>query len=158
MPTGRQHIPTGETMDNKRISESFSDPGARSSICGATRITGTISGPGDLELDAELNGDVSVAGLLVLGEQASVQGKVTAGNMVMAGRVHGKVTVRERIEVRSSARMEGNIVCQKIAIAEGAFLDGEVHTHKGRPLAPDVFTEKRRDLQGAKAADNEPAK
>lgn len=145
-------------MDNKRISESFSDPGGKSSIRGATRITGTISGPGDLELDAELDGDVSVAGLLVLGEQASVQGKVTAGTMVMSGRVRGKVTVRERIEVRSSARMEGNIVCQKIAIAEGAFLDGEVHTHKGRPLTPDTFTEKRRDLRPAQAADSGPEK
>jgi|GEM_PF-4038529 len=52
--------------------------------------------------------------------------------------------VRERIEVRSSGRMEGNIVCQKIAIAEGAFMDGEVHTHKGKPLSPEYFTEKRK--------------
>ena len=145
-------------MENTRISESFRDPDGKSSIRGVTRITGTISGPGDLELEGELNGDVSVAGLLVIGEQGSVQGKVTAGNMVLAGRVRGKATVRERIEVRSSGRMEGNIVCQKIAIAEGAYLAGEVHTHKGQPLAPDYFTEKRRDLQAAKPAGDGPAK
>ena len=42
--------------------------------------------------------------------------------------------------------MEGNIACQKIAIAEGAFMDGEVHTHNGQALAPDYFAEKRKDL------------
>ena len=145
-------------MENTRISESFNDPDGKSSIRGVTRITGIISGPGDLELDGELTGDVSIAGLLVVGEKGSVQGKVTAGNMVLAGCVRGKVTVRGCIEVRSSARMEGNIVCQKIAIAEGAFLDGEVHTHKGKPLAPDYFTEKRRDLQAPKPAGSGTAK
>lgn len=143
-------------MENTRISETFSDPDGRSSIRGATRITGTINGPGDLELNGELVGDVTITGLLVVGEKGSVQGKVSAGNMVLAGCVRGKVTVRERIEVRSSARMEGNIVCQKIAIAEGAFLDGEVHTHKGKPLTPNFFSEKRRDLQAAKPAGDGP--
>lgn len=138
-------------MDNTRISESFSDPASKSIILGITRIRGGISGPGDLELDGELIGDVSIIGLLVIGETGSVQGKVTAGNMVLAGQVRGKVAVRERIEIRSSARVEGNIVCQKIAIAEGAFLNGEVHTHKGKPLAPEYFTEKRKDLQASKA-------
>jgi cytoskeletal protein CcmA (bactofilin family) len=73
--------------------------------------------------------------------------------MVLAGRVQGKIMVQERIEIRSSGRMEGNIICQKISIAEGAFLNGEVHTHKGRPLTPDYFTEKRKDLQAMKSPD-----
>lgn len=138
-------------MENTRISESFTDPGNKSAIRGTTRITGNVSGPGDLELDGELVGDISIDGLLVIGERGFVRGKATAGNMVLAGRVQGKIMVRERIEVRSSGRMEGNIICQKIAIAEGAFMDGEVHTHKGKPLSPEYFTEKRKDLRSAKA-------
>lgn len=139
-------------MENTRISENFTDPGNKSTIQGTTRISGNVSGPGDLELDGELVGDIAVGGLLVVGEKGSVQGKASAGNMVLAGRVQGQIMVRERIEVRSSGRMKGNIVCQKIAIAEGAFMDGEVHTHKGRPLSPEYFTEKRKDLQAMKAS------
>ncbi len=140
-------------MENTRISESFSDPGNKSTFLATTRITGNVSGPGDLELDGELAGDIAVGGLLVIGEKGSVRGKASAGNMVLAGRVQGKIMVQERIEIRSSGRMEGNIICQKISIAEGAFLNGEVHTHKGRPLTPDYFTEKRKDLQAMKSPD-----
>lgn len=140
-------------MENTRISESFTDPGNKSTLRGTTRITGNISGPGDLELDGELVGDIAIGGLLVIAEKGSVQGKASAGNMVLAGRVQGKIMVRDRIEVRSSGRMEGNIICQKIAIAEGAFLDGEVHTHKGKPLSPEYFTEKRKDLRNAQSPD-----
>lgn len=140
-------------MENTRISESFSDPGNKSTFLATTRITGNVSGPGDLELDGELAGDIAVGGLLVIGEKGSVRGKASAGNMVLAGRVQGKIMVRDRIEVRSSGRMEGNIICQKIAIAEGAFMDGEVHTHKGKPLSPEYFTEKRKDLRNGQSPD-----
>jgi cytoskeletal protein CcmA (bactofilin family) len=153
MSASGETIPTGANMENTRISESFSDPGSKSAIRGTTRIIGNVSGSGDLELDGELAGDISVDGLLVVGEKGSIRGKATAGNMVLAGRVQGKIMVRERIEVRSSGRMEGNVICQKIAIAEGAFMDGEVHTHKGKPLSPEYFTEKRKDLQAGKSPD-----
>jgi cytoskeletal protein CcmA (bactofilin family) len=66
--------------------------------------------------------------------------------MILAGRVEGRITVAGKIEIRSTAHVQGDLVCQCIAIAENAQLDGEVHTHKGKPLAPDYFTEKRKDL------------
>lgn len=135
-------------MENKRIFDSFADPMTQSIIRDSTRITGNISGPGDLALDGELQGDISISGLLVIGEKGSVQGKVTAGNMILAGRVRGRVRVEVGIEIRSSGRMKGDVACAKIAIAEGAFLEGGIHTHEGKTLAPDYFTEKRKDLQG----------
>jgi cytoskeletal protein CcmA (bactofilin family) len=88
-----------------------------------------------------------IQGLLILGENGSVKGKITAGNMILAGHVQGRIAVTGMIEIRSSGHVLGNIVCQKIVIAEGAYLDGEVHTHKGKPLSPSYFTEKRKDLQ-----------
>ena len=135
-------------MESKRICDGFADPLTRSIIRDSTRITGNMSGPDDLALDGELQGDITISGLLVIGEKGSVQGKVSAGNMILAGRVRGSVRVEVGIEIRASGRMKGNIACAKIAIAEGAFLEGEVHTHEGRTLAPDYFTEKRKDLQG----------
>jgi cytoskeletal protein CcmA (bactofilin family) len=135
-------------MENQRLSDSLADPGSKTTLQAETRITGTVSGPGDLFLEGRVDGDITLDGLLFVGEKAAVQGKIAVGNMVLAGQVQGQVVVREKIEIRESARLKGNVVCMKIAIAEGAFMDGEVHTHKGKPLAPTYFTEKREDLKG----------
>ncbi len=142
-------------MENKRICDSLVDAATQSTILGTTRIHGNVNGSGDLVLEGELHGDITIDGLLFIGDTGSVRGKVTAGNMILAGLVLGRIAVKERVEVRSSGRMKGNIVCAKIAIAEGAFLDGEVHTHNGKALNPDYFTEKRKDLQAAKVPDGE---
>jgi len=83
---------------------------------------------------------------LFIGENGAVQGEVAAGNMILAGRVEGRVKVEGKIEIRSTAYIQGDLICQRIAIAEDAHLDGEVHTHKGKPLAAEYFTEKRKDL------------
>jgi len=135
-------------MENLRLESSFVDPENKTVLQATTRITGNVSGPGDLVLDGTVNGDIAIQGLLFLRENGSVQGKITAGNMILAGQVQGRITVAGMVEVRSSGRILGNIACQKIAIAEGAYLDGEVHTHKGKPLTPDYFSEKRKGLQG----------
>jgi cytoskeletal protein CcmA (bactofilin family) len=139
--------PQGARMENQRLESSFVDPGSKTSLQETTRVTGTISGPGDLSLAGALDGDIMIQGLLILGENGSVKGKITAGNMILAGHVQGRIAVTGMIEIRSSGHVLGNIVCQKIVIAEGAYLDGEVHTHKGKPLSPSYFTEKRKDLQ-----------
>jgi cytoskeletal protein CcmA (bactofilin family) len=141
--------PQGASMENQRLESSFVDPGSKTALRPATRIMGSISGPGDLTLDGALEGDIAIGGLLFLGESGSVKGKITAGNMILAGHVQGRVTVTGMVEIRASGHVVGNIVCQKIVISEGAYLDGEVHTHKGKPLAPSYFTEKRKDLQAS---------
>lgn len=133
-------------MENQRTVDSLVDPGNQTTIKPATSITGKVSGPGDLFLDGKVKGDITISGLLFIGENGSVQGEVTAGNMILAGHMQGRVTVAGKIEIRSSAHIQGDLVCQRIAIDEDAHLDGEVHTHMGKPLTPEFFTEKRKDL------------
>jgi len=136
-------------MDNQRLESSYVDPDSKTALQATTRVTGTISGPGDLVLDGALEGDVAIEGLFFLGENGSAKGKISAGNMIVAGQVQGRISVAGMVEIRASGHVLGNIVCQKIVIAEGAYLDGEVHTHKGKPLAPSYFTEKRKERQAA---------
>jgi len=134
-------------MENQRLSDSLIDPESRTTLHASARITGTVSGPGDLLLEGKVDGEIKVDGLLSVGESGFVQGKIAAGNMILAGHVQGQIIVKDKIEIRESGHIQGNIVCMKIAIAEGAYMDGEVHTHKGKPLAPTFFTEKRADLK-----------
>ena len=136
-------------MENQRLESCYIDPEHKTELQATTRITGNVSGPGDLVIDGTVHGDIAIGGLLFIRENGAVQGKIQAGNMILAGHVQGRIAVTGMIEIRASGHVLGNIVCQKITIAEGAELDGEVHTHKGKPLAPRFFTEKRKELQAA---------
>jgi cytoskeletal protein CcmA (bactofilin family) len=134
-------------MQNQRITDTVSEPGLKTIITPATLITGEIQGQGDLNLEGQFDGNIEIGGLLFVGKAGSFKGEATAENMVIEGRIEGQIKAINKIEIRSSGHVLGNIFCQQIAIAEGAFLDGKVKTKKGKLLTPEYFVEKRKDLQ-----------
>jgi cytoskeletal protein CcmA (bactofilin family) len=137
----------GEQMQNQRITDSVPEPGLKTIITPATVITGEIQGKGDLNLEGQFTGNIDIDGLLFVGKTGIFKGEATAENMIIEGRIEGQVKAITKIEIRSSGHVQGNIFCQQIAIAEGAFLDGKIKTKKGKLLTPEYFVEKRKDLQ-----------
>jgi cytoskeletal protein CcmA (bactofilin family) len=133
-------------MQNQRTTDMVSENGRPSRISEATTITGDIRGSGDLAVDGKLNGNIEIDGLLTFGKAASFNGEASAENMIIEGHVEGQVKANAKIEIRNSGHVQGNIICQKIVIAEGAFLDGKIKTKKGKTLNPEFFVEKRKDL------------
>jgi cytoskeletal protein CcmA (bactofilin family) len=133
-------------MQNQRIADTISEPGQISIITAATLITGEINGKGDLNLEGQLTGNIDIAGLLFVGKKGNFNGDASAENMIIEGRIEGQIKANVKIEIRSSGYIQGNIICQQIVIAEGAFLDGKVKTRKGKLLTPEYFVEKRKDL------------
>ena len=137
----------GETMQNQRITDTIPEPGLKSIITQATVITGEIQGQSDLNVEGQFTGNIDIGGLLFIGKGGNFKGEARVENMVIEGRVEGHVKATAKIEIRCSGHIQGNIVCQQIAIAEGAFFDGKIKTNKGKPLDPEYFIEKRKDLQ-----------
>jgi cytoskeletal protein CcmA (bactofilin family) len=87
-------------------------------------ITGNVRTSGDIQVEGVVEGDVR-AHTLIVGESATVKGEVVAEEVV----VHGRVTGRLRglkIRLSSSARCEGDIVHKTIAIESGAHFEGSV--------------------------------
>jgi cytoskeletal protein CcmA (bactofilin family) len=133
-------------MQNQRISDTLPEPGLTTMVTAATLITGEIHGQGDVNLEGRLTGNIEIEGLLFVGEKGSFNGEATAENMIIEGRVEGQIKANAKIEIRGSGHIQGNIICQQIVIAEGAFLDGKIKTKKGKLLNPEYFVEKRKDL------------
>jgi len=134
-------------MQNQRITDAVPEPGLKTVITPATVISGEIRGQGDLILEGQLTGNIDIDGLLFIGKKGNFKGDAQVVSMVIEGRVEGQIRAAAKIEIRSSGYILGKIVCQKIAIAEGAFFDGKIKTSTGKPLTPEYFVEKRRDLQ-----------
>lgn len=137
-------------MQNQRIADNASESKENSSMTKATSITGEISGQGDLRLEGRIDGDIKLKGLLFIDKECHFQGQAEAENIIIEGRMEGRIQASDKIEIRAGGHVQGRIVCQQIAIAEGAFLDGDVKSMKGNLLAPTYFNEKRKELQSEK--------
>lgn len=87
-------------------------------------ITGNIKTTGDIQIEGNVEGDIR-AHLLTVGEGATVKGECIADDVVVNGRVVGKVRGL-KVRLTSTARVEGDIIHKTIAIESGAHFEGSV--------------------------------
>jgi cytoskeletal protein CcmA (bactofilin family) len=87
-------------------------------------VTGHVKTSGDIQVEGNIEGDIH-AHLLTVGENAVVKGEVVADDVVVNGRVIGRVR-GIKVRLASTARVEGDIVHKTIAIESGAHFEGSV--------------------------------
>jgi cytoskeletal protein CcmA (bactofilin family) len=94
-------------------------------------IKGEISGSEDLYFDGEIEGSIDLRNhSLTVGPNGKVKASVNAKSIVIQGKVDGSVTASDRLDLRKSAVVTGDVSTQRIAIEEGAFLKGKVDIQK----------------------------
>ncbi len=94
-------------------------------IIGAgTVITGDINTNGDIRVDGTINGMLNVKGKLVLGNTGIVEGEVSCQNADISGTIKGKITITELLSLKNSAKLNGDIITNKLAIEPGATFTG----------------------------------
>ncbi|MGB3555309.1 MAG: polymer-forming cytoskeletal protein [Jannaschia sp.] len=97
---------------------------AASTLSSDLMIKGDIKTTGDIQVEGEIEGNIS-AHLLTVGEGAVVRGEVVADDIVVNGRVIGRVRGL-KVRLTSTARVEGDIIHKTIAIESGAHFEGAV--------------------------------
>jgi cytoskeletal protein CcmA (bactofilin family) len=97
------------------------------SVLGAGIIwQGSINGSGGVRVEGIFEGQIALKGLLVVGETGKVTCEnVRALNVIVAGAVKGNITA-QKVEIRSTGRIWGDIVTMAFATEEGAFLRGQI--------------------------------
>ena len=104
---------------------------------------GSISGSGGVRVEGTFEGQIALKGLLVVGETGKVTCEnIRASNVIVAGAVKGNIT-SQKVEIRSSGRVWGDIVTTAFATEEGAFLRGQIRMEdavdlgfEGAPQSP----------------------
>ena len=97
-------------------------------------IKGDVSGSGDVYLDGDLEGSVELLdGSLTVGSGGCIRANLQARSIVVQGRVDGNLYGLERAELKKSATVVGDIYTPRIAIEDGAFLEGNVRVYKDIP-------------------------
>ena len=98
------------------------------------KIIGKISSKGALQLDGDLEGEIT-ASKLVIEKSAKVVGSVTSDDLVIKGRIIGPV-FGKKVRFGSSARVEGDTFHETIAIEDGAYYEGSIRRHVGNTERP----------------------
>jgi cytoskeletal protein CcmA (bactofilin family) len=93
-----------------------------------TVVRGNVRGSGSLEILGRVEGDVSVTGELVLGEESAVRGSVTGSHITVSGAVQGDVRGTEAVLLERGARVVGDLTAPRIGVATGALVKGLVRT------------------------------
>ncbi len=98
-------------------------------------IKGELSGSEDLYLDGQVEGSILLKGNnLTVGPNGQVKANVNAKGVIVQGKLEGNLQASDRVDLRKSAIVMGDIATQRIAIEEGAYLKGKVDISKDRQV------------------------
>jgi cytoskeletal protein CcmA (bactofilin family) len=93
----------------------------------AVRVEGKIISREDLTIDGEIEGAIEVGDFnLMIGQGAAVKADLRAKTITISGTVTGNVEAVDKIDLRASGSVHGNLVTPRLAMAEGATITGKV--------------------------------
>ncbi len=102
---------------------------------------GAVSGSGGVRIEGAFEGQIALRGMLVIGETGRVTCEnVRANTVVVAGAVRGNITT-QKLEIRSTGRVWGDVVTPAFVTDEGAFLRGQIRMEETVELDLDTGTE-----------------
>ncbi len=87
---------------------------------------GDLRGKGGVRIEGTLEGEIAVRGIVIVGETGRVTGKTfKADTIIVAGTVNGQLTA-EKLEIRATGRVYGDVIAHSFSTEEGAFLRGKI--------------------------------
>jgi len=89
-----------------------------------TEITGDVNSNGDIRIDGTLTGNLITKGKVVIGETGKVKGEITCKNSDVSGVIEGKIVVSQLLSLKISAKVNGDIQTNKLAIEPGSKFTG----------------------------------
>lgn len=101
---------------------------------------GTISYSGTVRIDGSLDGEIRTDGILLIGEEAVIQAKVSAGTIVCKGKITGDVIAKERVRLRAPAVINGSVKTPLLSIEDGVLFNGGLEMSQSVRDVPQAAT------------------
>lgn len=116
-----QDAPTAQAVSSK----------APACISQGIRIKGEVTGSEDIFVDGNIEGKLEFANAsLTVGPNGRVKADISAREVIVRGRVDGKVIGREKVQLWSTGNVAGEVQTERLAIEDGAVLRGKVEAGK----------------------------
>jgi cytoskeletal protein CcmA (bactofilin family) len=108
----------------EKNAQSGSDNDAFTFLGKGVDFKGVLNFDGTVRVDGKLEGEVHTTGTLIVGEHAVIKGIISAGVLMISGKINGTVTATEKIQLLKPAVLLGDIRTPAIAIEDGAHFHG----------------------------------
>ena len=112
------------TPDDKENVVAFIGPGVE--------FEGTISYQGSVQVDGRMDGEIHTDGKLIVGEQAVVTAKISAGSVISEGKITGDIVAQERVQFLSPAVMDGTVNTPQLSMENGVLINGSIEMKTDR--------------------------
>jgi cytoskeletal protein CcmA (bactofilin family) len=111
----------------------------------ASEIEGKYTFSGTVMLNGKFKGEISSNDTLIIGEKGVINASIRAGIVLISGEVVGNVLGLERVELRGTARVFGDVEAPVVVVEEGVLFEGHCRMTKQRPAetAPVAATPSR---------------
>lgn len=110
------------------------------------RFKGELVGEEDLLVEGQVEGTIELKGhQLTVGEQGVLQANVKAKTVTVEGKVKGDLYGEQRIEIRSSSQVQGNIKADRVVLEDGAKFRGSIDMDMDEPTDVKVMANQIKD-------------
>src|SRR5690242_664033 len=116
--------------------------GAVAHIGKSVLVKGELSGSEDLYIDGQVEGTIELREHnLTVGPNGRVDANINAKEVILLGTVKGNIRAVERVEIRKSGSLIGDLVAARVTIEDGAYFKGSIDIQKagqpgGKPAEP----------------------
>ncbi len=112
------------TKNNESMKRTENNNSVVNIIGQGTSILGDINSNGDIRIDGTLKGSIKTEGKVVLGKEGVIEGDVVCQNADISGTIKAKITVSNLLSLKETAKLNGDIVTNKLSIEPGAEFTG----------------------------------
>ena len=108
------------------------DAGNDTILSNDAEFKGSLTFNKKLRIDGKFEGDISSPGTIHVGPDGDVKAEVNVGNSVVEGKVTGNITAEDKLELRSTAKVYGDIKAARLVINEGVIFVGKCEVNPSK--------------------------
>jgi cytoskeletal protein CcmA (bactofilin family) len=121
---------------NPSMSEPTTGGANRNHLSSDVEIKGTLKFQNDLVFDGKIEGEIQSNATLTVGKSAHVQGEVKSKTIIIHGSVQGNIEAVERIELKATGQLIGDLRAARIMIEDGATFVGKSEVSPNKSSLP----------------------
>lgn len=100
------------------------EPPSSTVVAPGATIIGTMKGEGIIQVEGTVEGEIDLKGVVIVAPGGLVKGPVTADTVRIAGRIEGRLTVRDHLFIERTGSLLGDFSTVSLVVEDGGQING----------------------------------